>query len=119
MTSEGTGSDRVSAIYGIVSVIAAAASLLVPAALVPIWLSIATTGADDPRWSATVTVSNYVGLGLAWTIAAAAIVFGVISIRRAGPRARRPGRSRAIALGWVGIGVASVLSYVYFLGLGT
>lgn len=117
MTSKGVASERVSAAFGVWSVVAAVGSSLVAYAVVGIWLTVATTGNSDPRWSAAVAVSNHVGSAIAWAVAAFSAVLGVISIRRAKPRAGQRGRSKAIALGWVGIGIAVLLGPLYIVGL--
>lgn len=118
MANKGVAGERVSLAFGVSSIVAAVASLLVPAAVVRIWLSIATTGNSDTRWSGVVAVANFFGLGIAWAIAAAAIILGVTSIRRAKRHTGQPGSANATALGWVGIAIAAALSYFYFLGLG-
>ncbi|WP_243077331.1 hypothetical protein [Microbacterium sp. SS28] len=118
MTNAGVVSERVPAAYGIWSVVAAVGSLLIPSAVVRIWLSLATSGPSDDRWSAALTMSNRVGLAIGWAIAVGAVVLGVMSIRRAMPRVGQPGRTRALVLGWIGVGIAILLGLFFFpLGL--
>src|SRR6478752_9568967 len=62
-------------------------------------------GMNDPDYQAALAVAWIVLIVIAGAMVVAALKFGVTSVTRAWPQSGLPGRTTAIVLGYIGIGV--------------
>lgn len=107
--------EPVSTTRGTWSVVFAVASPIVGLVVALAGLFIATRQGtlSDPRFATALAVSNLVAIVVLAATATVAVILGITSIVQAWPEKRRPRRSKAIARGWIGIGLTALLVSLY------